>query len=105
MLVIAVSEKALSTILAENWPGKKSGRVNIRVAQMVVRSAAGYQQLMRRHRDRALNLDLASSTMKSAWRALEREKLRAEAKAQLATLQEAERIEERGRMEELPNSR
>jgi len=70
-----------------------------RVAQVVLRSAAAYQLSVPRHPDRSLKLDLVRGTMRSAWRALEKERLRAEAKAHLASLQEAERVEERGRQE------
>jgi len=64
-----------------------------RLAQLVVRAAARQD---RAHDMRALQ---AQRVFRSAFTALEKERLRAEAKAELASLQEAERAEEKARRE------
>lgn len=70
-----------------------------RVAQVVVRSAAVNHTPVKRKREHLLKSDLARGTLRTAWNILEKERLRAEAKAELASLQEAERAEERARRE------
>lgn len=68
-----------------------------RVAQVVLRGAA---ELNRADRESAIARErVVRTTWRSAWRVLEKERLRAEAKAQLASMQAAERAEEKARRE------
>lgn len=82
----------------EAWQRAYQG-LRDRVAQVVVRSAAANHPPVKRKREHLLKSDLARGTIRSAWNILEKERLRAEAKAELASLQEAERAEDRARRE------
>lgn len=68
-----------------------------RVAQVVVKAAALLDRAERQ--DRRARERVARSLWHGAWRGVERERLKMEAKAQLASMREAELVEERARLE------
>lgn len=82
----------------EAWQ-KSYNDLRDRVGQTVIKSAAAYQSSIKRFPDRSLKFDFVRSTMQSIWRNLERERLRSEARVNLASLQAAEKAEDKVRRE------
>lgn len=73
------------------------GDLRNRAANVVIRAAAMVDRDGRSGRSQINNHDIARNTLRSVWRTLEKERLRAEAKARLASLQVVEQVEEKKR--------
>lgn len=73
------------------------GDLRDRVANVVIRAVATVDRDGRLERSQIYRHDIECNTLRSVWRTLEKERLRAEAKARLASLQVVEQVEEEGK--------